>query len=198
MVNYPNMKKSGLADQTVDSLKQDTSRRGYSLENAINASNQYYLAHQIANIHKKPTPIQIVSVSYPKRSAARITEAYFKVPSTTDYNGIYKGKYIDFEAKECQKTSFPFSNIHPHQIAHLESILYHGGIAFVILAFTRLHEVYLIEAPFVIDQYKNGQRKSLTYTAVQRHGHLIPQGYMPELDYLKVVDQLYFKGESEW
>lgn len=198
MVNYPNMKKTDLVSQSNLRAKQDTSRRGYSLENAINLSNQYYLAHQIANIHKKPTPVQIVSVSYPKRSAARITEAYFKIPSTTDYNGIYKGKYIDFEAKECQKTSFPFTNIHPHQIEHLNSILYHGGIAFVILAFTKLNEVYLIEAPFVINQYKNGQRKSLTYTTVKEHGHLIPQGFMPELDYLKVVDQLYFKGESKW
>ena len=67
---------------------------GMLLENALNISNEYYLNKGIANIHKKPTPIQVVKVDYPKREAAKITEAYFKVPSTTDYNGIYIPLYI--------------------------------------------------------------------------------------------------------
>ena len=66
-------------------------KRGMSLEDEINHSNHYYLAHHIAVIHKKPTPIQLVKVDYPKRSAAVIKEAYFRRPSTTDYNGVYRG-----------------------------------------------------------------------------------------------------------
>ena len=80
-----------------------------NLENDINESNAYYLEKDIAIIHKKPTPIGVV-----KQVANKITEAYFKSPSTTDYNGLYAGKYIDFEAKETKnKTSFPLNNIHP-------------------------------------------------------------------------------------
>ena len=98
----------------IKTSSHDTSRRGMSLESDINAACQYYLDLDKANIHKKPTPITIVKVDYPSRNKAKITEAYFKVPSTTDYNGIYRGYYIDFEAKECRsKTSFPFSSIHP-------------------------------------------------------------------------------------
>ena len=103
-MKYPNSNKVYVKPNT------SQSNRGMSLEEDINSTNRYYLANDIAVIKKKPTPITIVKVDYPKRSAARISEAYFKLASTTDYNGIYLGKYIDFEAKECEsKTSFPFS-----------------------------------------------------------------------------------------
>ena len=111
-MKYPNSNKTYQHTAT-----KNTSRRGMSLENDINQSCLYYLDEGLCNIHKKPTPVTIVNVDYPSRNKAKITEAYFKVPSTTDYNGIYKGKYIDFEAKECQsQTAFPFNSIHPHQI----------------------------------------------------------------------------------
>ena len=72
--------------------------------------------------------IKITKVDYPSRDKAVIKEAFFTIPSTTDYNGIYKGKYIDFEAKETKsKTSFSLNNIHPHQIKHLENIDKHKG-----------------------------------------------------------------------
>ena len=97
--------------------------RGMTLEADLKASNDYYLVNDIAVIYKKPTPITISKVNYPSRAEAVIKEGYFKTPSTTDYNGIYKGKYIDFEAKETKlKTSFPLSNIHPHQIKNTEEL----------------------------------------------------------------------------
>ena len=65
--------------------------RGMMLERDINQSNKYYLDHNIALIYKKPTPIKVVKVEYPKNV---IKEAYFNEPSTLDYNGIYKGKYL--------------------------------------------------------------------------------------------------------
>ena len=42
------------------------SNRGKTLEDDLNETNQYYLAHGIAVIHKKPTPIQIVDVTIRK------------------------------------------------------------------------------------------------------------------------------------
>src|SRR5699024_9430883 len=74
--------------------------RGMSLEEYIHITNTFYLESNRPIIHKKPTPVQNVNVHYPKRSAAVITEAYFQAKSTTDFNGIYRGKHIDFEAKE--------------------------------------------------------------------------------------------------
>ena len=197
MVNYPNMKKSTVQINKPTQSKHYTAHRGMSLEEDISLSNDYYLSSDKAVIYKKPTPVQIVKVDYPKREAAKIVEAYYKVPSTTDYNGIYKGKYIDFEAKETKVQSFPFANISEHQIKHLERVQAHGGIAFVIIAFTTINEVYLIDASYIIHDYYHGTRKSMTYEKIKTYGHIIPMGYIPRLDYLKVVEQVYFKEDMK-
>ena len=100
---------------TINTKPTDYKNRGMTLENEINISNEYYIEMGKAYIYKKPTPIKITKVDYPSRDKATIKEAFFTVPSTTDYNGLYKGKYIDFEAKETNnKKSFPLSNIHKH------------------------------------------------------------------------------------
>ena len=168
---------------------------GMFLEEIINESNEYYLNKNIAVIHKKPTPVQIVKVDYPSRDRAIITEAYYKTPSTTDYNGIYRGKYIDFEAKETNvTTSFSLNNVHPHQVIHLESVIKHGGIGFLIICFKKLNEAYLL--PFdVFKEFwdkKESERKSIPYQVFKERAHLINLGYMPKIDYLKTVDEVYF------
>ena len=118
VLRYPNgqpyHKNASLEEKIQEKRKApiEFGNRGMRFEEAINESNEYYLARQIAVIHKKPTPIQIVKVDYPRRSAAVIKEAYFTQASTTDYNGVYRGFYLDFEAKETKnKTSFPFKKL---------------------------------------------------------------------------------------
>ena len=119
------------------------SDRGMSLEQQINESNKYYLLEGIAVVHKKPTPVQIVKVDYPKRSRAVIKEAYFRQASTTDYNGVYQGRYLDFEAKETRnKSLFPLKNFHEHQIIHLERCLKQKGICFTIIRFVTLNRSF--------------------------------------------------------
>lgn len=193
-INYPHGIKR--AAKPLERTSHSYSNRGMSLEADINTTNKYYLDIEKANIHKKPTPIQIVNVDYPKRSAAVITEAYFKRPSTTDYNGIYRHKYIDFEAKETKnKTSFPLANIHEHQITHIKSISKHGGITFFIIRFTSLNETYLITSEKILpywENHLNGGRKSIPYEEIKKYGYLIPLSFYARVDYLKVVDDLYF------
>lgn len=168
--------------------------RGMSLENDLSSSNLYYLENDIAVIYKKPTPLTISKVDYPSRMEAVIREAYFKVPSTTDYNGIYKGKYIDFEAKETRNQSFPLSNIHHHQIVHLQRIEKHGGISFLIVRFTKEDQTFLLETKFLTKFLKEEKRKSIPLSYFQTYGFPIPSRYNPIVPYLKVVDQIYFGG----
>ena len=124
----------------------------------------------------------------------RIIDAYFEKQSTTDYNGVYKGKYLDFEAKSTKnKTSFPLANITPHQIIHLKRVVQHGGIAFFIIGFQTLNEVYLLDSSFVVSFYENGDRKSIPYQVFKEEGLLIKQGYNPRLHYLEAVEEKYFR-----
>ncbi len=82
-MNYPNGKpyrKNSAIDggkKTAAFSNIEYGGRGMSLEKDIEHSNTFYLKSDIAVIHKKPTPVQIVNVNYPKRSKAVINEAYF-------------------------------------------------------------------------------------------------------------------------
>lgn len=204
-MNYPNGKKfqkplesHGDQIKKARSTASTFSNRGMTLEKLLNESNTFYLTHNRAIIHKKPTPLQIVQVDYPKRSAAVVKEAYFKQPSTTDYNGVYRGKYIDFEAKETtNKTSFPIKNFHPHQIAHMRQCVEHGGICFVIIRFSLYNVQYVLSVEHVFpwwDQLENG-RKSIPLSAIEQDGIKVETGAYPAIDYLQAVDELYFNSD---
>lgn len=164
--------------------------RGMTLEEDINLTNDYYLEIDKAIIHKKPTPVQVVKVDYPSRDKAVIKEAYYVVPSTTDYNGVYKGHYIDFEAKETNTLNFPLQNIHKHQIIHLDKITKHHGISFLIVRFIKLNETYLLKTEDLISFINENTRKSIPYEYFKEKGYLIDFKYNPRLDYLKIVDDL--------
>ena len=73
--------------------------RGMSLEYLIEQENTYYRDNDIAYIYKKPTPIRVVKTEYCSYGK-RITDAFYEMPSTLDFNGIYRGKYIEFKKFE--------------------------------------------------------------------------------------------------
>lgn len=193
MIRYPNGAPAKTKTQHKKTSKPvKTGNRGMGLESDINDSNLYYLEKNLCLITKRPTPINVVKVDYTR--GAIITNAYFEKQSTTDYNGVYKGRYIDFEAKSTHsKTSLPLSNIPPQQVAHLERVLEHGGIAFFIIEFTMLQEVYLIDAKHVIDFINKKEKQSLSYDFIKTNGHEIKRGFHPRLDYLLIIEEKYFK-----
>ncbi len=164
--------------------------RGMDLEDCINDSNAYYLETNRALIYKKPTPIGISKASYTTHGR-RIDEGYFLSQSTLDYNGLYKGSYIEFEAKETkQKTSFPIANIHEHQIKHVRRVLEHGGIVFLLIKMNGF--VFLLKGNDLITFIDNETRKSIPYEYLEKHGTIIKEQINPALNYLDAVDKIYF------
>lgn len=198
MVKYPTGSFISFEDNYQFKPKKKTAKkdivfsdRGMTLEQQINESNKYYLMQDIAVVHKKPTPVQIVKVDYPKRSRAVIREAYFRQASTTDYNGVYKGYYLDFEAKETKNhTLFPLKNFHSHQIIHLEKCLRQQGICFTIIKFVSLDRYFVTPASFVIKMWYKDSKSSMTLEEIENNSYEIKSGFRPTLPYLDVVDKL--------
>ena len=183
---YPTGKKEVYKKSLID-----YKNRGMSLESLINSANDYYLENDIAVIYKKPTPIGLVDVDYKK---GEIKSAYFSSKSTLDYNGVYKGRYLDFDAKESHsKTSFPLSNISMHQIEHIKRVIKHGGISFLIVSICGFY--YLLKGEDLLTFILNNKRKSIPLDYFKNNCQVIEEKIRPRLDYIKVIDKIYIEGE---
>lgn len=196
-IHYPNGKVYTPKKETPKIKKKDYSfsNRGKTLEDELNEANDYYLSNDIAVIYKKPIPIQVVKVDYPNRSGAVIKEAYYRTPSTTDFNGVYQGKYIDFEAKETEnKTAFPLKNVHLHQVEHMRRVIKQHGICFLLVRFSAYDRYFYL--PFeqlaqFWDRMQTGGRKSIALSEFEKHAIEITPKYAPRIDYLKIVNNLH-------
>ena len=185
-MNYPNGIKKNIIKTNI-SYKN----RGMTLEEDLNITNNYYLENDIAYIYKKPTPIKVVKAIF-ENNIRVIKEAYYSEPSTTDYNGIYKGCYIDYEAKETRnKTSFPLSNIHFHQIKHIKNIYKEKGICFLIIRFTTLDKTFLLTAEDFLNFLNKEKRKSIPIEYIEKYGYEIKNNYVKRVDYLEIVDKVW-------
>ena len=162
--------------------------RGMALENDLNETNKYYREYDIALIYKKPTPIRITKTNYQNM---RITDGFFESPSTLDYNGVYKGYYIEFDAKETRsKTSFTINNVHNHQIEYIKKVIKQGGIVFLIVRFTLLDKNYILKGKDLINFIDNNDRKSIPLSYFEENCYKLDIKYAHRLDYIKYVDKM--------
>ena len=142
--------------------------RGSTLEELINHTNDSYREKHLALIQKIPTPITPIEIA---KESCHITLAYFEKKSTVDYIGAVQGIPVCFDAKECSASTFPLQNIHPHQVAFMQEFEQQGGIAFIILHFTALDEIYYMPLSHIMRFWKRmeeGGRKSFTYEEVDK------------------------------
>lgn len=142
--------------------------RGSTLEDMINHTNEIYREKKLALIQKIPTPITPITI---EKSTRHITLAYFDQKSTVDYIGAVQGIPVCFDAKECAVKTFPLQNVHEHQIRFMKEFEEQGGIAFIILHFTVLDEMYYMPFRDLEKFWKRmeaGGRKSFTYDEIDK------------------------------
>lgn len=134
--------------------------RGSTLEELINRSNEQYQEKGLALIQKIPTPITPVNIDQEHR---HITLAYFDQKSTVDYIGAVQGIPVCFDAKECHAETFPLANIHKHQVDFMSAMEKQGGIAFLLIHFTKFNQIYYLTFEELMkfwNRMKAGGRKS--------------------------------------
>ena len=54
---------------------------------------------------------------------------------------------------------------------------------------------YLLTGEDYISYIDNEDRKSISYDYIKNKAHIIKEAYQPQLNYLDIVDKIYFKGE---
>ncbi|WP_067924829.1 Holliday junction resolvase RecU [Alicyclobacillus shizuokensis] len=163
--------------------------RGAALEMLINHTNEVYRARGWAVVTKRPTPVAIV-----RTKGTRILSAYLEAKSTVDYEGVYHGRSLQFEAKSTRETRrFPLSNFHEHQIEHMRACLQQGAVVFAIVEFTRVDERLYVPGKLILDawdRWKAGGKASIPREDLEEQCYRIRSGRGVAVDYLAVVDEL--------
>lgn len=189
MVNYPNGQK--VVKPSEQQINHSRANMGMQLEHDVIISCNFYKDQNRALIYKRPTPIKVCKMD--KNNRTHITDAYFDEKSTTDFNGIYRQKYLDFECKETIKDALTLSKIRPQQIRHLRQVQELGGLAFFVVRFKAYNETYLLDAKYILD----AQSKTFKRSFYMENGVLIKPGFQPRLYLLEAVDEEYFNVEVQ-
>ena len=69
-----------------------------------------------------------------------------------------------------------------------------GAISFLIVRFTLLDETYFLSTEALEQFIKNNKRKSIPINFFKEYGTMIKIKYSPRIDYIEVIDKLYFGG----
>ncbi|SCN40883.1 Holliday junction resolvase RecU [Bacillus cereus] len=163
--------------------------RGMAFEKLINLSNEMYQREGVALINKRATPVKVL-----KSTGGRVLNGFYEAKSTVDYDGVYKGRAVAFEAKSTQSlTRFDLSNIAQHQLDYLEKAEKMGAVCFFLIEFSKDQTVFLVPAS-VIQSYvrmshqPNG-KKSISRADFDIYGYLVEQTERAPVDYLQYVDE---------
>ena len=155
--------------------------KGMASERLLDRVNQQYLLKGIADIRKLPTPVKIMKVTGSKVEGIRI-KGYL-----VDYLGVYNGRAVAFDMKECADASFPLKNIESHQYDMLKNWHENGALCFLVVYMKRVDTYYRL--PFEVLQEswqlrESGGRKSIQQKVFDEHCIALKSQNGILLDYL--------------
>ncbi len=140
-------------------MKINQGKRGMQIESMINLTNQTYNLKRSAIVNKRPTPVKVM-----KSKGTRVLSGYFEAKSTVDYDGVYNGRAIYFEAKSTKDVRFPLKNIHQHQMDYMEKVDKAGALCFFLIECKVMNTVFLVLYSTIKLYWENsklGGRKSI-------------------------------------
>ena len=156
--------------------------RGKELETLVDMTNKQYQNSGVALIKKIPTPIKIKNVSTRGLVTGWISRGEF-----VDYIGLYKGKFICFDAKQTKnKTSFPLANIEDIQLQYMKEVSGYDGAAFLLVMFEG-HEIYKIDYNQIQTFIETNTRKSIPRSFFEKECQLIKSDGYYTVPYLKYI-----------
>lgn len=168
---------------------------GLAFEERIKQSCDVYKANNVALIHKIPTPW---SVSY-DNSTKRVKRAFPQGKSSVDFEGIWQGRSVAFEAKSTiERKRFELKNVQPHQLEYLRLHQEHGGISFFLIEFSKFNEVYFMQYDQMenwMKQSRNGGRRSIPYHWIMANCEIVVMGRASK-DFVSVLERLKNKGNK--
>ena len=162
--------------------------RGSALEELINLTNDKYRENKLALIQKVPTPITPIQIDQESR---HITLAYFDQKSTVDYIGAVQGIPVCFDAKECAYDTFALQNLHTHQVAFMEEFEQQGGVAFLLIHYTKKDRYFYVRFCKIKEfwsRMEQGGRKSFRFEELEEE-YEIPKGHGVFIPYLVALQK---------
>lgn len=163
--------------------------RGMAFEKLINLSNEMYQREGVALINKRPTPVKVLKMVY-----GRVKDGYYESKSTVDYDGVYRGRAIAFEAKSTNEINrFDLKNIAQHQLDYLEKAEKMGAICFFLIGFTKDQSTFAIPLSVIQSYVRMSQqpkgKKSIPRADFDIYGYLVEQTERAPVDYLQYIDE---------
>lgn len=157
-----------------------------TFEKKITNCCKFYKDKKLAVIYKRPSPITIVD----SISNTNMYKACFSKKSTTDFVGVFKSMYVDFECKNTRQKSFPISMIPYHQINHLIRCSNCGGKTFVLVNFEEYDEVFLLNVSSLLEAIKLNN-SLISHQWFLENCQMLNKMYQPDLNLLDIIEREY-------